>query len=383
MKILITEDDAEKLAQLVEFLDEEGVSKSELLIADNLVDFGQMLSSEIDICIIDIRIPAFSGGTPDVNGLGILQRLASHSSGQIKSLAISSYPEEFENIRGKFESQGCILANYHEPDTWKGALRVLLLQCAARERFDFLIFTALSEERAPFSTLGDGEVVPSTRGGVTRFDIVIKGRRGAIIELPRMGLVDAAITAGKCIQLYSPKIVAMSGICGGFSNNAALGQLLIANPVYEYQSGKWSDDGFKAEPYQVPLPEKLRALIWGSIESNNMLADLEAGWCGDRPQKFSKPCIAPFTSGSAVIASESYINSVSQFHRKVAGLDMETYAIYRAAYLAGDNIAVFSAKVVVDLADGEKNDTLHKYGSHISAKFVTKIIENFFSEPGA
>ncbi|WP_460272477.1 5'-methylthioadenosine/S-adenosylhomocysteine nucleosidase family protein [Celeribacter sp. ULVN23_4] len=380
MKILITEDDNSKLKQLVGFLKTEGVPEGDIKIARNLAEFGSKLTEEIDICIIDIRIPAYEGAEPHLNGLGILQQLAGSSGGHVKSLAISAYPEEFENIRQRFESQGCILASYHEPATWQGALKVLLLQSAAREKFDFLIFTALREERVPYATLLEGEGGISTRGGVTRFDVEIEGKRGAVIELPKMGLVDAAVTAGKCIQSYSPKLVAMSGICGGFSGNALMGQLLVADPVYEYQSGKWTGDGFKAEPYQIPIQEKLRAVIWGLIESEDILASLEDGWQKNRPSCPAVPKMAPFTSGSAVIANKEFMENVSQYHRKVAGLDMEAYAIYRSAHLSGSGTAVFAAKVVVDLADAKKDDSLHEYGSHISAKFVTKVIREFFGD---
>ena len=365
--------------QLVEFLKSEGVSDDEILTASSLAAFGALVSPEIDICIIDIRIPAYDGAPAEKNGLGVLQTLAAQAGSQAKSLAISAYPEEFEDIRGRFESQGCILANYHEASTWQGALRVLLLQAAAKESFDFLIFTALREERTPYSSLADGDAAISTRDGVTRFDIAISGRKGSIIELPRMGLVDAAIAAGRCIQLYSPKIVAMSGICGGFSNNATLGQLLVADPVYEYQSGKWTDDGFKSEPYQVPMQETLRTRIWELIQGEDLLFELEAGFRGDRPSKVTRPAVAPFTSGSAVIASSEYMENVSTYHRKVAGMDMEAYAVCRAAHLSGDNLPAFVAKVVVDLADGDKNDELHKYGCHISAEFVVRAIRSFFS----
>ena len=380
MKILITEDNEKKLAKVVKFLQDEGLKKDDILVARNLVDFGKMLSEEVDICVIDIRIPAYDGAEPNQNGIGILQALASRPNSRVKSLAISAFPDEFEKLRPIFEKQGCIIANYHQEDTWKGALKVLLLQRAAKETFDFIIFTALREERTPYNLLADEEGTISTRDGVTRYDISIGGKSGSVIELPRMGLVDAAIIAGRCIQLYSPKLVAMSGICGGFSKNAQLGQLLVADPVYEYQSGKWTSDGFRSEPYQIPLSEKLRTVIWAILEEDGILQSLEEGWRHDRPSKVSDPLVAPFTSGSAVIANAEHLENVSQFHRKVAGLDMEAYAVYRAAHLSGTSPNVFCAKVVVDLADQDKDDSLHRYGSHISARFVTNVVREFFDE---
>ena len=58
---------------------------------------------------------------------------------------------------------------------------------------------------------------------------------------------------------------------------------------------------------------------------------------------------------------------------------MEVFAIHRAAELSPNKPPCICAKVVVDLCGKEKNDEFHSYGNHISAKFILKSIENFFS----
>ncbi len=61
-------------------------------------------------------------------------------------------------------------------------------------------------------------------------------------------------------------------------------------------------------------------------------------------------------------------------HRKMAGLDMEMYGVYKAAELSSGNPLFFGAKTVVDLADSAKGDTYHEYGSILSARFVLDAI---------
>lgn len=378
MKILIADDCDRKLEDIKKYLLSLDVSESEIVVAKTLAEFSSKMKPDVGVCVIDMRIPAYDGAQPDRNGLGILQNLEASGNRDVKLLAISAYAEEFEGVRAQFERHGCVLADYKDREVWQNALKTLVLQSSAKQRFDFLIFTALRKERAPyvsFTELG-GQSVQTD--GLTRYDITLDGRCGAVIELPRMGLVDAAIIAAKCIDRYSPKIVAMSGICAGFREKAELGQLLISELAYEYQTGKWTDDGFKADPYQTPISEKLRLLVRHLLENEELVPELEKGWRKTRPTATHEPKLSVFTSGSAVIASKDYIEQVASHHRKVSGLDMEVFAIHRAAQLASNPPEVLCAKVVVDLADSDKNDNFQEYGCYTSSKFILHVLKEYF-----
>jgi nucleoside phosphorylase len=379
VKILIADDNDDKRSEICAFIESQGVHTRNILTASDMAEFMSKLNDEVGVCVIDIRIPAYAGGIADQNGRGILQVLEQKTSGNVKSLAISAYPDEFEDLRPTFERQGCVLANYHDKDVWQNALKVLITQSSAEFRFDFLVFVALREERTPYLSFGELNGKAVMKDGLSRYDIEIAGKSGAIIELPNIGLVDAAVTAAACIDRYRPKLVTMSGICAGFPKNAHLGQMLISELAYEYQSGKWTEDGFKQRPYQIPISEKMRALSRHLIDDPNLMSSLESGWSAQRPTIQHPPKFGVFTSGSAVIADEKYIQQVSEQHGKVAGLDMEVYAIHRAAHLSRSRPEVICAKVVVDLANSEKSDEIHGYGSFVSSKFIVRAIGQFFS----
>jgi nucleoside phosphorylase len=149
------------------------------------------------------------------------------------------------------------LADYKDKNGWQSTLDHLLVQLKKNTNFDFLIFCALSDERNPYIALiNDGTRV--VRSGVDCYDFSLGGKRGSAILLPQMGLVNAAVTVGVCIDRFKPAVVAMSGICGGFPNRVALGQLVVSSMAYEYQSGKWASDGFRQEPYQVATDQFTR-----------------------------------------------------------------------------------------------------------------------------
>jgi adenosylhomocysteine nucleosidase len=111
----------------------------------------------------------------------------------------------------------------------------------------------------------------------------------------------------------------------------------------------------------------VRVLARGLIEDNDLLPRLERDLRLKRPSKMSEPKLATFTSGSAVVASDQYMAQVATLHRRVSGLDMEVYAVHRAAHIAPCKPDVICAKTVVDLAGGDKDDALQDYGSVISA----------------
>lgn len=380
MKILIIEDDEQKRGEITLYLDSLGVPPRCILVAKDMAEFLGQFDPEVTLCIIDLRLPAYQGATQNNNGIGILQAMEKAGAGHVKLLAISAYPEEFADIRAQFESRGCLLLDFKQKEVWQGVLKQMVLEAQSAEVMDFIIFCALRKERAPYTAMQQLAGSAKSKDNLTRLDVTIAERRGTIIELPRMGLVDAAITAGQCIEKFKPKIVAMSGICAGFADRAKLGQLLVPELAYEYQSGKWTDEGFSGEPYQVPISETMRVLARQLIEDTGLLPRLEHNLRFKRPSEMSEPKLATFTSGSAVIASDNYIAQVATLHRRVSGLDMEIYAIHRAAHIATCRPDVICAKTVVDLAGGDKDDDLQHYGSVISARFIVEVLEAYFTQ---
>ena len=170
----------------------------------------------------------------------------------------------------------------------------------------------------------------------------------------------------------------MSGICGGFTDNVKLGQLLVSKMAYEYQSGKWTDDGFKQEPYQVSTDQNTLTNLSIMIDQDDFLKELEEGYSATKPDEPTPPIFSIFTSGSAVVASKELLTNIQNHHRKSGGLDMEIFAIHRATELSINKPLCICAKTVVDLCDSNKDDDLHIYGSYISAKFIILAIKNHY-----
>jgi len=375
-KILLIEDDETKLRTLLNYLNRSGVLDEQVIVAKSMTDFAANLNADIGLFIIDLKLPSIDEVAASQNGKAILEMIIKAGKGDALLVAISSYPNDFPELRDFYESHGCILSDFSNQKSWQSTLDHLLIQLRKSITFDFVIFCALQEERNPYVTLLNGN--PIVRNGIDCFDIKLNGAQGTVVLLPHMGLVNAAVTAALCIDRFSPRIVGMSGICGGFEKRSSLGQLLISSMAYEYQSGKWISDGFLQEPYQVPTDHMTLTKLRHLANTEGLIQELEEGFSGNRPTAAIKPDLGIFTSGSAVIADSKYMKNIETIHRKVNGLDMEVFGIQRAAELSPLKPPCICAKTVVDLGDKKKGDDIHAYGAYISAKFLILAIKDCF-----
>lgn len=381
MRVLVFEDNDDKFRVISEEILRKGLSSNNILRVGSIADYAALFKIDFDLCIIDIKMPSLTGGLPNYAGSEILQMLSLSGKNKVPVLAITAFADEAHQFREAFSARGCLIYDFDQKHVWSQALDIFIAQAQDRNRYNFLVFTALKEERDPYAGIKELNINSVTRENIDHWECEIGGKLGSIILLPRMGLVNATAVVSKVLNSYSPQVVAMSGICGGVGKNAELGQLLVTDFCWEYQSGKWLDDVHKAEPYQVITPQATRAHLVKYLESAQLLAELESEYIGrNRPSRKTAPCMAIFTSGSAVIASQERLKNLEQQHRKVAGIDMEIFGFHRAVELADQNLHAFSAKVVVDKADSDKNDNLHEYGSYISAKFVIDMITKLLKE---
>jgi len=377
MKIMLIEDDEKKYQEIASHLKENRILETDIIRACNMTDFAANLSADIGLFIIDLKLPCLNDGKATQNGREILETIIKAGKQDALLLAISSYPSDFPDLRSFYEANGCILADFANKEGWKSSLNHLLIQLNKNMKLDFVIFCALQKERNPYVGFSAGNQV--TRRGIVCYDIKLGGRDGTIVLLPKMGLVNAAVTAGVCIDRFRPSVVGMSGICGGIKNRADVGQLFVSSMAYEYQSGKWTPNGFQQEPYQVQTDHMTLTELQVLANTDGLISELEEGFSdGKRPPKNYKPLLGIFTSGSAVIGNDDYMKQIEIAHRKVNALDMEVFAIQRAAELSPNKPPCICAKTVVDLCDDNKEDDLHSYGSYISAKFLIKAINHFF-----
>jgi nucleoside phosphorylase/CheY-like chemotaxis protein len=365
---------------------------SDVVVACSLSEAVKLLGAlAFDLVILDLMIPYLPKGREESGaGLELLRELRRPSNPSRSALVVglSAYPDEVETARPEFDQMAVAILKFDDEGHWKGSIAQISRQAEwlAQRNFklDFLIFVALDEELQGYK---EADVVFEAHVPVEGINVQflrLKSdltKRGAIIKLRRMGLVSAAVDGALAIPLFRPSIVCMSGICAGFAEAVELGQIVVSSPSWEYQAGKWSEDGFLIEPFQIALRPATRVKCDQMFSDKQFVAEMESGlsFNGDRPSKRAQPKVAPSVSGSAVVADEARIAHIAPQHRKLSALDMETFGIYSAAVEADWFVDYyFSLKVVVDFADAAKSDDIHDYGCAIAAKTSLNVITALF-----
>ena len=214
------------------------------------------------------------------------------------------------------------------------------------------------------------------------FEIDGKRYKVAAAHASRMGMVSSAVTATKIIRELRPKVLAMTGICAGHKSKAKLGDVLVADPAWDFQSGKFTNQNGHTTmefcPHQIPILAELKSRFEHLASDRRLVADIVKEFGSDAPSGF-KLRIGPVASGGAVLADGKIIDDVRRLqNRDLLGIEMEIYGVYAAAQFAsGPQPKVFAIKGVCDYADPDKHDGTRRFAAFASAKIMQEYVNRF------
>tara|TARA_R110002110_G_scaffold246221_1_gene462623 strand:- start:40 stop:651 length:612 start_codon:yes stop_codon:yes gene_type:complete len=197
-----------------------------------------------------------------------------------------------------------------------------------------------------------------------------------------MGMVAAAVLTNKTIERLRPRVIAMTGICAGQKDKAQIGDVIVADPAWDFQSGKLRLEDKKAKmefsPHQIPISHFLRSRFEQMTSDRGIIADIVSKFGSNAPSGF-KLRVGPVASGASVMADGRVINEVREFqNRDLLGLEMEIYGMYAAAQQASSPQPKFLAiKGVCDFADPDKHDGAQRFAAFASAQVLSKYVERF------
>lgn len=199
-----------------------------------------------------------------------------------------------------------------------------------------------------------------------------------------MGLTATAILATQMILLFKPRFIAMVGIAAGTrSGNRGYGDILVADPSVDYASGKVSfTDGlevFHPDPFPLPINVSLRTIVQEDARTRAGLETIMAAWSGPRPDSDLRVHIGALGAADQVVDSRARVAEVQRNWRKLIGLEMETYALYRAAHEAPQPRPLYASfKAVCDFA-AEKTDVWQSYAAFTAARYAKKFVTDHWS----
>lgn len=353
----------------------------------------EIAKTKFDLILLDLVVPR-SGKDDTVEDhsdqLVYATRDYESKSFRTPAVVLTRYTEDLGGSVYDLNAVDITVIPFNSHGKWKESLKLKLLAAQPKKMYEFVIVCALEKEVNAFNGLTDTWGLVKTISGLICREVQIGAYKGVIVRAYRMGLVAAAVVATMALERFEPRLICMSGICGGIPGESEIYDLLVTQTCHQHDAGKWSNDGFKSEHYGVQVSgdvhNKLLELCSDTGLKDYLLESLNAGKSELSEEMERLTCNVkadvPTSSGSAVMAEDGKTSSLTSGQRKLAGFDMEIYSVYEAARLAANKPAFFAAKTVVDDGGKNKGDKFHRIGCLLSAKFIVKAIHAGIADVG-
>lgn len=235
-----------------------------------------------------------------------------------------------------------------------------------KEKYDALIVCALKSEYDQVLKNYNWEEFALPNGYFVAKSVIKKDKQSIKFILAHQ--VEAGREATSKLVTVLDKycdynLLAMSGICAGRKEKVKLGDVIFANCLWNYESGKIDQNGkFEATPHQYHPTD-----IWlqriQRISSNQKLNEVN--------EKHEIHC-APIATGDKVRRDKNIFSRLSNNMSHVLGIEMEASMVGSLAQ--NKNIPFIVAKGVSDYGDGEKNNDHHEIAAYNSAKCLIELL---------
>lgn len=226
-----------------------------------------------------------------------------------------------------------------------------------------------------------------SQSGETEYFGEIKTESGKNIRIiagwqSGMGMTASAIRVAK-LQIYKPKYIIMTGICAGIPNKAEIGDVIVPEYAYDYNSGKVHPQYFLPNFRQSAVDNRDIQLMQTILREGDQVFEMCRDFQGGNRRDHTGFALrtGPMATGAAVVADEKMIERITNGEdgTKVCSLDMEAYGFLEAARSLVPECKALVVKSVCDLADSDKNDDWQSYCSYLSAAASRRFIEHRLS----
>jgi nucleoside phosphorylase/CheY-like chemotaxis protein len=400
VRVLVVDDDPGKLAHLTKLLVEVGLGVDDIQVAQTGSDARRALTETVfDLLILDIALPMRAGDTPDRRGgLKLLQEVLDRQIFKLPQsvFGLTGFEELYDELAGYFHSQAWTLDYYSSSDqSWSDRLRAKANYIIARStqcdrpRFetDLCVITALhSPELAALRRMDwnwSSAISLDEIGYYYEGKISLDGDKKISViasAAPRMGMVSSAILSTSMIVKFRPRMLAMIGICAGVKGHCQIGDVLIADPSWDWQMGKILSNGtFQIGPDQIGVETAVTQRFVQLADDKALWLGMYENFPGKKPDNLPTARVGPVACSSAVIADAELLHEIRDGqHRKLLGLEMELYGMYAAARDSSRPKPIaFGIKSVCDYADSKKSDDFQNYSAHVSAGTLAAFCQKY------
>lgn len=393
MKVLIVDDQYAKVEVFARCLKESSIHD----ITHVTTSFQALeccLQNQYDLMILDIQLPERLGD--EINkkgGVCLLERLEIDSRylTPIHVVAATSYDDSYDEFKDYFSRKSWkIIRDIDDEEIIHEIIHAISKHSINLESYDVALLTALPhiEQEAvfnlPLSWKEKIEFNDTNKYYVAEFENSAGQKRKIITTCcPRMGIASSAAVSMKILLKFKPKLLLMTGIAAGVKGKCNIGDILVADPCWDWGSGKMTVvDGkakFLSAPHQIPLNTRLRVLLKEMAVAKTYLKEIRQNWdMGKGKKSENELClhVAPIASGAVVIEDPDTLALVVSQNRETIGVEMEAYGLLAATiYSNGSNkTEALVIKSVCDFADIEKNDEWQAYAAYTSTEFAYRLL---------
>ena len=397
MKILVVDDNHEKVEKISKAVLSAGIPSIIIQETSGTAARQRLRQERFDLLLVDLRLPESAGDSPkDGGGLSFFDLLLLDARASLPDeilfvtgdgdLAVASHKEVLS--RG---SALCVMSDIGDgwQDTLVGQIKI---SKARRDRkvqqFDFSIITALASELDAVLELNYGWKSFRLPNDATIYysgEFLINDSLHSVVAASAMrkGMAASAALATKLILKFSPKILAMTGICAGVKGKVNLGDVIVGSPTWDWGSGKHdeSEEGspvLKLSPKQSEHDSSLEALCTEIQRDPSFRKAVRSHWDKDVPAGEFGCHVGPMASGASVVATASVAEEIARQNRDLIGIEMEAFAVMVAAEFANaGQTAGIAVKSVCDYADKDKQDGWQLYAAYTSARFADELFRRY------
>lgn len=347
-----------------------------------------------DIIVIDLHIPLDIGEDVDPNGGRQLVEYINLHEDIIRPthiIGITSHQEAFDQCLEYFTMNGWPLILDQLGSEKIREIIFNKIHYSARDEcnYDVGILTALrkTELDAVLALPCNWEEIRCENDNSIYHVGEVKTNNGSVKRIiatscSRMGMAAAASTAMKMCLKFSPRLMIMTGIAAGVEGKTQFGDLLVADPCWDWGNGKRTVvDGASKQlsaPHQIEIDAAHRTIFQEISATRKYLDAIYSNWPSDkRPLSSLNLHLGPVASGSVVLEDPEVVATIIQQHRELIGIEMEAYGFYYACKISGKSgIKPIVIKSVCDFANPNKNNDWQKYAAYTSSQLVFHLIND-------
>lgn len=401
MIIAVIDDSREKRSEIVRVIQDAGGGSVEIREAASKVGARRLMQSEtFDLAVIDIALPELDDGEPELDGgIKLLEEVIGTARFRMPKqvIGLTALEDVYEGAAAKFGGELWSVIRYDRSSyEWSEQLaakirHIIRIGSISNETaldYDIGIVVALKSPELdavldlPWSwspAESDGDPTNYYSGQFKRLDGTFG--RAILARTGQMGMPAATALTTKLGMTFRPRCIAMVGICAGNKDETTLGDVVAANPTWDYGSGKYvtrdEEEVFEPAPYPLALSTRVRGILEPFEGESDALTALRSEFKGAAPSNVPRLHMGPFASGAAVIARAAMVEEVLSQHRKLLAIDMEAYGVATAANELPLPVRDFLVlKGVSDYADEDKGESQRAYAAYMSARFLAFLCTN-------